>query len=47
MQDAKATLNRLPSLYATMTATKKAESPDIRLFVAVIIAGNDITASVT
>lgn len=47
MQDANATLNRLPSLYATITATTNAAIPDIRLLVAVIMAGKAMTDKVT
>lgn len=47
MQDANATLNRLPSLYATITAITNAAIPDIRLLVAVIMAGNAMTDKVT
>ena len=46
-QEASATLKRLPENHATMTATAKATRPEIRLLVAVIMAGTAITAKVT
>ena len=46
-QDARATVKRLPENHATITATAKATIPEIELLVAVMIAGNAMTASVT
>ena len=47
MQEDKATLNRFPSIHATMTAVTKATVPEIQLLVAEMIAGKVMTERVT